>query len=130
MPALERKKILVVDDDPMFLMSIKAVIGGATYDLLTARSGKEALEIIGKGMPDLIIVDAIMKEMNGFELTRAIREVDKEKKTPIIMLTGMRAESDAMHAKMAGVNLFLNKPVKGEDLLRHIRSLLGSSPFR
>src|SRR5271157_6536733 len=87
-----KKKIFVVDDDPMFIMSIKGLITGAGYDVDTAMTGKDALEKLGKGMPDLIIIDVIMKDMNGFELTRAIRGVDK--KVPIIILTGMRAESD------------------------------------
>ncbi|MGA2623562.1 MAG: response regulator [Bacteroidota bacterium] len=118
-----KKKIFVVDDDPMFIMSIKGLLTGAGYDVDTAMTGKDALEKLGKGMPDLIIIDVIMKDMNGFVLTRAIREVDK--KVPIIILTGMRAESDKFEAKLAGANEYMNKPVAPDDLLRRMKSLMG-----
>ncbi len=118
-----KKKIFVVDDDPMFIMSIKGLITGAGYDVDTAMTGKDALEKLGKGMPDLIIIDVIMKDMNGFELTRAIRGVDK--KVPIIILTGMRAESDKFEAKLAGANEYMNKPVAPDELLRRMKSLMG-----
>lgn len=117
-----KKKIFVVDDDPMFIMSIKGLLTGAGYDVDTAMTGKDALEKIGKGMPDLIIIDVIMKDMNGFVLTRAIRDVDK--KVPIIILTGMRAESDKFEAKLAGANEYMNKPVSPDELLRRMKSLM------
>jgi DNA-binding response OmpR family regulator len=125
MPPIEKRKILVVDDDPMFLMTIKGLITSAGYLFDSAMNGKEALEKVGKSPPHLIIVDVIMREMNGFELTRAIRALNKT--VPIIMLTGMRADSDKFEAKMAGANEYLNKPVNPDDLFRRIRSLVGST---
>jgi DNA-binding response OmpR family regulator len=115
------RRLLLVDDDIYLLDALKPILRGAGYDVDTATRGKEALEKIFASFPDLIVVDAVMPEMNGFDLVREIRKFDTAKKIPIIMLTGLRSETDKLSARGVGVTEFLNKPVKGEDLLKRVQ---------
>lgn len=120
----KRKKILLVDDDPPTVLTLKRSLVGAGFDVETASNGKEAVEKFRADVPDLIIMDAVMPQMSGIQATREIRKMDLEKKIPIIMLTGLKADEDVMMARAAGATEFLKKPVKGEDLVKHILSFL------
>ncbi len=82
MTADERKKVLIVDDDPTISLLIKQNVSNAGFDVETASNGKEAMEKIGQRLPDLAVIDAVMPEMNGFELSRQIRVLDPAKKNP------------------------------------------------
>jgi CheY-like chemotaxis protein len=128
MPEPVRKKILVVDDELSVLLTIKRFVLNAGYDVLTASNGKEAVESARKEHPDLIVMDAVMPEMNGLEATREIRKIDALSKVPIIMLTALRAEDDIKSARLSGVTEFLIKPVDEVELVHCIRSYL-RSPF-
>jgi len=121
MTPLKPKKILVIDDDMFLLASIKSFIRGAGYAVETATRGDDALSLIKQELPDLIILDAIMPEMNGFEVARQIRAIDNTSKIPIIMLTGLRTEADKENAKASGITEFINKPIKPEELLRRVQ---------
>lgn len=125
----KRQKVLLVDDDTFLLSSLKMVLINAGYDVDTATRGKEALGKVQKTLPDLFVIDAVMPEMNGFELSRQIRKVENAEKIPIIMLTGLKTDSDASLAFGAGVNEFIKKPVKPEDLVRKIRNRLSPQPY-
>jgi len=120
MPQIKQRKILVVDDDAFLLSSITSFVSGAGYAVTTAAGGAEALERIREGLPDIIIVDAVMPEMDGFELTRRIRRLPGAEKIPILMLTGLRADSDRSSAEASGVTEFITKPIKPEELLRRV----------
>jgi len=125
----KRQKVFLVDDDTFLLSSLKMVLINAGYDVETATRGKEALCKVQKALPDLFVIDAVMPEMNGFELSRQIRNIENAGKLPIIMLTGLKTESDASLAFGSGVNEFIKKPVKPEDLVRKIRNRLNPQPY-
>ena len=125
----KRQKVFLVDDDTFLLSSLKMVLINAGYDVETATRGKEALGKVQKALPDLFVIDAVMPEMNGFELSRQIRNIENAGKLPIIMLTGLKTESDASLAFGSGVNEFIKKPVKPEDLVRKIRNRLNPQPY-
>jgi len=121
MPEATRKKVLLVDDDVMIILSFRNVIKNAGFELETATRGKEALEKIQQSPPDVIILDAIMPEMNGFEVARKLKADNDLKKIPIIMLTGLKSPSDATDARMAGADDVLVKPVGPAKLLERIK---------
>jgi len=91
-------KILVVEDDPNILESVKYNLQKDGYDTLTAVDGAQALEIARSGKPDLIILDILLPQMNGLEVCRILR---KEMAIPIIMLTARDTEID----KITGLDL-------------------------
>jgi DNA-binding response OmpR family regulator len=121
MTGMTRKKILVIDDDKFLLATLRSFITIGGFEVETATRGDEALGIIRKNRPDLVIVDAIMPEMNGFELALRIHKLENAKTVPILMITGLRADSDKVTARGVGIAEFINKPVKPEELLKRIR---------
>ena len=119
------KRILVVDDDEMVLMALDELLKPEGYDVQTVGSGKEALKNLEQGAFDLIMLDVIMPEMDGFELCKKIREKEKYREIPVVFLTAKSREEDRVRGLEAGANLFLSKPISPDKLLGIISSTLG-----
>lgn len=119
------KSILVVDDDEMVLMALDELLRPEGYDVQTVKSGSEALEKLQKHGYDLLMLDIIMPEMDGFELCRRIREKDECRETPIVFLTAKSREEDRVLGLNVGANLFLSKPISPEKLLSIISDTIG-----
>jgi CheY-like chemotaxis protein len=119
------KKILIVDDDEMVLMALDELLKPEGYEVQAVSSGREALKRIDETQYDLLMLDIIMPEMDGFELCRRIREKDEYKETPIVFLTAKSREQDKKDGLEAGANLFLSKPISPEKLLAIISDTLG-----
>ncbi len=111
------KSILVVDDDEMVLMALKELLTPEGYEVHTVLSGKEALERLAQNGYDLLLLDIIMPEMDGYELCKRIREREDYKEIPIVFLTAKSREEDRVAGLEAGANLFLSKPISPEKLL-------------
>ena len=114
------KRILVVDDDEMVLMALDELLRPEGYEVHTALRGAEALERLDQNGYDLLVLDIIMPEMDGFELCKRIREREGYKKTPIVFLTAKSREKDRVIGLEAGANLFLSKPIAPDKLLEII----------
>jgi two-component system, OmpR family, response regulator len=114
-------KILVVEDDPNILESVKYNLQKDGYDTLTAVDGAQALEIARSGKPDLIILDILLPQMNGLEVCRILR---KEMAIPIIMLTARDTEIDKITGLDLGADDYVTKPFSMRELMSRIRSLL------
>jgi CheY-like chemotaxis protein len=119
------KRILVVDDDEMVLMALDELLKPEGYDVQTVGSGKEALQKLEQGAFDLIMLDVIMPEMDGFDLCKRIREKEKFRETPVVFLTAKSREEDRVRGLEAGANLFLSKPISPDKLLGIVSSTLG-----
>ena len=124
MAETQRKKVLLADDDLAILLTLKNYIVKAGFDIETVTNGQDAVNKTKEWVPDLIIMDAVMPQMSGFQACREIRALNPGKKIPIIMLTGLKADTDAMNARAAGATEFIKKPIKGEDLVRRIQGYL------
>lgn len=119
------KRILVVDDDELVLMALSELLSPEGYDVHTVSGGAEALERLEGDGYDLLVLDIIMPEMDGFELCRRIREREDCKETPIVFLTAKSREEDRDRGIDAGANLFLSKPISPERLLKIILDTIG-----
>lgn len=119
------KRILVVDDDEMVLMALDELLKPEGYEVHTVSSGTEALTKLDQDEYDLMMLDIIMPEMDGFELCRRIREKERYRETPIVFLTAKSREEDRVCGLEAGANLFLSKPISPEKLLGIISDTLG-----
>ena len=117
-------RILVVDDDVHVLKSITRVLEDADYEVLPASSGKEALEMIARQMPDMVILDIIMPEMDGIEVCRRIRADPFLARMPVLFLTAKGRPSDVAQGLDAGGDDFLVKPFEVIELPARIRALL------
>lgn len=125
----QRKVILVVDDEETVLFMTRTHLKAAGYDVLTANSGKDALRLLETAEPDMILLDIMMPDMNGFALCREIRERPATKKVPVLMVSALKSDTDTQAAKECGASGYLIKPAKREDLLKSVRKFAGS-PFK
>jgi two-component system, OmpR family, KDP operon response regulator KdpE len=113
--------VLVVDDEPQILRVIRASLPLRGYEVITASSGEEALDEIGKQVPDLIILDLVMPEMSGLDVCRRVREFST---VPIIVLSAKGAESDKVAALDLGADDYVTKPFGMDELLARVRAVL------
>ncbi len=116
------QRILVVDDDPSVTGVLKRGLGYEGYEVDTASNGREALDIARDRPPDLVILDIMMPGMDGLEVTRRLRLVDKQ--LPILMLTAKDAISDQVLGLETGADDYIVKPFVFEVLLARVRVLL------
>jgi CheY-like chemotaxis protein len=119
------KRILIVDDDELVLIALRELLRPAGYVVETVSSGSQALERLSKEMFDLLILDIIMPEMDGFELCKRIREKENYRDVPIVFLTAKSREEDRKMGIDAGANLFLSKPISPQKLLHLISDTIG-----
>ncbi len=111
------QKILVVDDDELVVLAIRELLTPLGFSVTTCSSGPEAIEKAAADRYDLVILDVIMPEMDGFEVCRKIRQIDSYRETPIMMLTAKTAEEDRRRGMEAGANLYLSKPISPKRLI-------------
>ncbi|HCI81914.1 MAG TPA: DNA-binding response regulator [Ktedonobacter sp.] len=116
--------ILIVDDEPRIRDFVRMNLEMEHYQVIEAKDGLEALEQLREHLPDLVILDVMMPEMDGFETLRAIREVST---VPVIMLTVRQDERDRIHGLDLGADDYIAKPFNPRELLSRVRALLRRS---
>jgi adenylate cyclase len=116
-------RILVVDDTPANVRLLEAVLGPQGYDVLAAGSGREALEVMATGRPDLVLLDIVMPGMDGYEVCRRLRASPAGAVLPVVMVTASGNE-EKVRALEAGADDFIAKPFDRAELLARVRSLL------
>jgi len=121
------KSILIVDDSKIVLDISEFVVTSAGYRALTAVSGNEALEILGRQKIDLIMIDINMPGMDGYTLISTVRSDNQFKKVPIIIITTEAEAKDKKKGFDAGADAYIIKPIVPEELLAHIQLLVGKA---
>ena len=121
------KRILVVDDDPLQLKLVDAVASKAGYEVLTAPDGKSGLDRARELHPDLIIMDIMMPEMDGYTALEAIRQAEGLKHIPVIMVTAVGFDMNRKMALEMGADDYITKPFGVKDLLERIEKLLNAA---
>ncbi len=116
--------VMVVDDSLTVRKITSRTLTRAGFDVVTAKDGIDALELLGDRTPDVILLDIEMPRMDGFEFTKTLKGDPKHAHVPIIMITSRTAEKHRNRAKELGVDLYLGKPYQEEELLRHLREML------
>lgn len=120
-----RKKILLIDDDSIFTEIVTAFLG-ENYEVTAAQSGKEALAfLLNSYKPDLVLLDIILPEMNGWEIFKKIRGINLMRSVPIVFLTSLTAFEGLERAKKLGAADYITKPYDNNDLLARIEKILG-----
>jgi len=115
--------ILIVDDDHTARETLVAILEGEKYQIELARSGIDALQILEKLHPDLILLDVMMPGMDGFEVCRRIRSTPKLAEVPIILLTALDDRRSLLRGLESGADDFLSKPVDRHELLARVRTI-------
>ena len=126
---MRRARILVVDDQLPNRELLRRVLQLEGYEISEATNGREALESVGAALPDLILLDALMPELDGFGVIRALKRDPATRLVPIVMVTTLETLADKLRAVDLGVDDFLNKPVNLTELTTRVRSLLALKRF-
>lgn len=113
--------VLVVDDEPRLVDVVRMNLEMEGYRVLAAGDGAEALERLKSDLPDLVVLDVMMPDMDGFETLRRIREVSS---VPVLMLTVRQDEADRIHGLEIGADDYLGKPYSPRELQSRIKALL------
>ena len=119
--------ILVVDDEPKNIELLEAYLVPQGYEIVKAANGEEALEKLFSNQIDVMLLDVMMPDTDGFEVIRRIRQDNKyrdHRRLPIILVTALRETEDRIKGIDAGCDDFLSKPVDKMELLARVRSLV------
>ena len=117
-------KILVVDDEPNILATLGPLLRARGYDVLTAMTGRAAVQTVERDTPDLIVLDLGLPDIDGVEVCRIVRETHI---VPIVVLSARGAEGDKVRALDLGADDYVTKPFGAEELLARIRAALRRS---
>ncbi len=126
---MEKAKILIVDDKEKNIKLLKSMLHSENYQIMEALNGEEALKQVDCFNPDLILLDILMQGIDGFEVCRQIKQNEKTKMIPIVMVTALREREHRIKALEAGADDFLSKPVDSTELLARTKSLLRIKSF-
>jgi CheY-like chemotaxis protein len=130
--AVSQKKLLVVDDNEVIVKTVSVKLKSAGYQVFTALDGAEAVALVRKEKPDLILLDLGFPPdiggvpWDGFRIMEWLRRVDESKKIPIIVITGGAGDRDKERALAGGAVAFLYKPLDHDELLKLVRATLGT----
>ena len=122
------KKILAVDDEKHIVRLVQINLEKEGYEVVTANTGREALEKVAEFSPDLIVMDVMMPEMDGLEALSRLKADPATSEIPVIMLTAKAQDSDVFRGWQAGADLYLTKPFNPAELLTFVKRLLQTAP--
>jgi two-component system, cell cycle response regulator len=123
-------RILVADDEPMVVSTLVKVLRKEGYETLEAFGGEEAIRKAGEESPDLVLLDVIMPDVNGFEVARRLKGDLRTVAIPIILVTGLNDPHDKALGLEAGADEFISKPFDSAELLVRIKSILRLKQYR
>lgn len=119
------KRVLVVDDEPNIVLSLEFLMRRAGFEVTVARSGGEALKALEGPPPDLMLLDVMMPEFDGYEVCERIRARPEWRATKIIMLTARGREAERERGLALGADAYVTKPFSTKELAAKVRELLG-----
>lgn len=120
------KRVLVVDDEPNIVMSLEFLMKRAGFEVTVARNGREALQALDGQPPDLLLLDVMMPEFDGYEVCERIRKRPEWDATRIIMLTARGRDVERQRGLSLGADRYVTKPFSTRDLVEQAKELLGA----
>jgi len=121
-------RILIVDDSPSQLMGIRRIVEKLGHDALTAEDGAAGVEAAKREIPDLILMDVVMPNLNGFQATRSISREPTTKHIPVILVTTKDQDTDRVWGMRQGAKAYITKPFSETELSELIAQYLGGTP--
>lgn len=121
---INRKRILLVDDEPNILLPLEFLMQQQGYEVDKAHNGHEALDKIHSRLPDIVILDVMMPGMDGFEVARRIRSVPSYEHVRIVFLTAKGTYQDKMNGYDNGGEVYLTKPFDNAELVQAVNDLM------
>jgi len=123
----EQVTVMIVDDSITVRKVTERLLRRHKFEVITAKDGLDALTVLFEQIPDIMLLDVEMPRMDGYELATAIRNDERLKHIPIIMITSRTGDKHRDRALEIGVNKYMGKPYQETDLLESIQSLLSNS---
>jgi DNA-binding response OmpR family regulator len=120
------KRVLVVDDEPNIVMSLRFLMEREGLEVEVAPTGEAALQALERAPADLVLLDVMMPEIDGFEVCQRIRAHPAWAKTPIIMLTAKGRDVERDKGRALGADDYITKPFSTRELVARIKQMLGS----
>ncbi len=120
-------KILVVDDEPYMHLLLRHHLLRDGYQMLNARSGREALEVARREQPALVIMDVMMADLDGLATLKELKQAEATRAIPVIMITANALNVTRQEAETSGAALFLTKPFSPTQLMATLRELLAQA---
>lgn len=118
------KKLLLIDDDPNLILLVKDYLEFHGYEVLTASNGREALVILEADIPDMIICDVMMPEMDGYSLVKSVRQDPRTSWIPVLFLSAKGQSQDRVKGLSTGADIYMVKPFEPEELVAQVESSL------
>jgi len=118
-------RILIVDDSPSQLMSIRRIVEKLGHEALTAEDGAAGVEAAKRELPELILMDVVMPNLNGFQATRSISREPTTKHIPVILVTTKDQDTDRVWGMRQGAKDYIVKPPRESELMARIDALIG-----
>ena len=119
-----KNRILIVDDEPLNVKLLKSMLVKDEYEVISAYNGEGALKRTSEECPDLILLDIMMPDLDGYEVTRRLKSDVQTKDIPIMLITALNGRDDKIKGLQVGADEFLNKPVNASELRTRVQSLL------
>ena len=120
----DRKRLMLVDDDPNLILLVKDYLEFRGYEVLTASNGLDALEILEDEIPDLIVCDVMMPGMDGYALVQHIRNDSRMNSVPVLFLSAKGQSQDRVKGLNTGADVYLVKPFEPEEFVAQVESSL------
>ncbi|MDO5504718.1 MAG: twitching motility response regulator PilH [Pseudoxanthomonas suwonensis] len=121
-------RILIVDDSPSQLLGIKRIVEKLGHEALTAEDGAQAIEAARTHLPDMILMDVVMPNLNGFQATRTIARDEATRHIPVVLVTTKDQETDRVWGLRQGAKAYLSKPFTEDELTRTIQEVMTTRP--
>jgi DNA-binding response OmpR family regulator len=120
-------KILIADDEPNILISLEYLMKREGYEVHVARDGQEALDVLRRERPRLVLLDVMMPKKTGFEVCQELRADEALKDTVVLMLTAKGRDTDVAKGLALGASAYMTKPFSTKELVQKVRELAGGA---
>ncbi|AFZ11152.1 two component transcriptional regulator, LuxR family [Crinalium epipsammum PCC 9333] len=120
----DHKRLLLIDDDPNLILLVQDYLVFKGYEVMTAENGREALEVLAKEIPDMIICDVMMPEMDGYALVEHIRQDARTSWIPVLFLSAKGQSQDRVKGLSTGADVYMVKPFEPDELVAQVESSL------
>ncbi|MBP6664228.1 MAG: response regulator [Chitinophagales bacterium] len=117
-------KVLIVDDEPDIIMTLDFLMRKAGFDVFIGRDGAEAIELVKEHQPDLVILDIMMPNVDGYEVCTFIKQTEEYKNSKVIFLSAKGKEVDIERGYAVGADFYMPKPFSSRELVKKAKELL------
>ena len=120
------KRVLLAEDEPNIVESLRFMLERAGFEVAVETNGRRALEAVKSDLPDVLVLDVMLPDLDGYEILRQVRADQKAQALPVVMLTAKGQDEDRRMALKCGADLFISKPFANADIISAVTKLAAS----